>query len=118
MSIISAHLSSKIWSFNSLGRCTHATCCYMLQHAHTCTLSIHIQENTTCISRKRWIEDIEEDIQIMGIRGWRKLCKESVEWKKIAEKAKNPQWVVMPVKEEEDYIYLKMRNFFSNSSCK
>jgi hypothetical protein len=25
--------------------------------------------------RKRWIEDIEEDIQIMGIRGWRKLCK-------------------------------------------
>jgi len=26
--------------------------------------------------RKRWIEDIEEDIQMMGIRGWRKLCKE------------------------------------------
>ena len=26
--------------------------------------------------RKRWIEDIEEDIQIMGIRGWRKLCEE------------------------------------------
>ena len=24
--------------------------------------------------RKRWIQDIEEDIQIMGIRGWRKLC--------------------------------------------
>jgi hypothetical protein len=28
---------------------------------------------------KRWIEDIEEDIQIMGIRGWRKLCKERAE---------------------------------------
>jgi hypothetical protein len=25
--------------------------------------------------RKRWIEDTEDDIQIMGIRGWRKLCK-------------------------------------------
>jgi hypothetical protein len=25
--------------------------------------------------RKRWIEDTEEDIQIMGIRGWRKLSK-------------------------------------------
>ena len=24
-------------------------------------------------SRKRWIEDIEEHIQIMGIRGWRKF---------------------------------------------
>jgi hypothetical protein len=38
--------------------------------------------------RKRWIEDIEEDIQVMGIRGWRILCKERAEWKKITEKAK------------------------------
>ena len=37
--------------------------------------------------RKRWIEDIEEDIQTMGIRGWRKLCN-GMEWKKITEKAK------------------------------
>jgi hypothetical protein len=33
--------------------------------------------------RKRWIEDIEKDIEIMGIRGWRKLCKERAEWKEI-----------------------------------
>jgi hypothetical protein len=38
--------------------------------------------------RKRRIEDIEKDIQIMGMRGWRILCKERVEWKKITEKAK------------------------------
>ena len=38
--------------------------------------------------RKRWIEDVEEDIQRMGIRGWRKLCKERMEWKRITEKAK------------------------------
>ena len=38
--------------------------------------------------RKRWIEDIEEDIQSMGIRGWRKLSKEKTEWKRITEKAK------------------------------
>ena len=38
--------------------------------------------------RKRWIEDAEEDIQTMGIRMWRKLCKERTEWKKITEKAK------------------------------
>jgi len=37
--------------------------------------------------RKRWIEDAEEDIQTMGIRGWRKLSKERTEWKKIAERA-------------------------------
>jgi len=38
--------------------------------------------------RKRWIEDVEEDIQRMGIRGWRKLCKERTKWKRITEKAK------------------------------
>jgi hypothetical protein len=38
--------------------------------------------------RKRWIEDTEEDIQIMGTRGSRKLCKERAEWKRITEKAK------------------------------
>jgi hypothetical protein len=29
--------------------------------------------------RKRWIEGMEDDVQIMGIRGWRKLCKERAE---------------------------------------
>jgi hypothetical protein len=36
--------------------------------------------------RKRWIEGIEEDMQITGIRRWRKRCKERAEWKKITEK--------------------------------
>jgi hypothetical protein len=51
--------------------------------------------------RKRWIVDIEEDMQIMGIRQWRKPCKERAEWKRITEKAKT-QWVVLPVEEEEE----------------
>ena len=38
--------------------------------------------------RKIWIEDVEEVIQTMEIRGWRKLSKERTEWKKITEKAK------------------------------
>jgi hypothetical protein len=38
--------------------------------------------------RKRWIEDIEEDIQSMGIRWWRKLNKEMTELRRITEKAK------------------------------
>jgi hypothetical protein len=37
---------------------------------------------------KRWIVDIEEYMQIMGIRRWRKQCKESAECKRINEKAK------------------------------
>jgi hypothetical protein len=38
--------------------------------------------------RKRWIEDVEEDIQSMGIRGWRKLSKERTVWRRITENAK------------------------------
>ena len=37
--------------------------------------------------RKRWIEDVEEDIQTIGIKGWRKMSKERTEWKNITEKA-------------------------------
>jgi hypothetical protein len=39
--------------------------------------------------RKRWSEDNEDDLQIMGTRRWRKLCKERAEWKRITEKAKS-----------------------------
>jgi hypothetical protein len=39
-------------------------------------------------SRKRWIVDIEEGMQIMGIRWCRMQCKEKAEWKRITERAK------------------------------
>jgi hypothetical protein len=38
--------------------------------------------------RKRRIADVEEDMQIMGKKRWRKQCKERAEWKRITEKAK------------------------------
>ena len=38
--------------------------------------------------RKSWIAGNEEDLQIMGVRWWRKQCEERAEWKKITEKAK------------------------------
>jgi hypothetical protein len=38
--------------------------------------------------RKRWVEDIEEDIPTLGIKGWRKLSMERMEWRKITKKAK------------------------------
>jgi hypothetical protein len=39
-------------------------------------------------SWKRWIAGNEEDLQIVGVRWWRKQCEERAEWKKITEKAK------------------------------
>jgi len=38
--------------------------------------------------RKRWNVDIEEDMQIMGIRRCRMQCEEGAEWKRITKKAK------------------------------
>jgi len=38
--------------------------------------------------QKRWIAGIKEDLQIMGVRRWRKQCEERAEWKKITKKAK------------------------------
>jgi len=38
--------------------------------------------------RKRCVEDIEEDIQALEIRGWRKMGKVRAEWRRITEKAK------------------------------
>jgi hypothetical protein len=37
--------------------------------------------------RKRWIVDMEENMQIMGVRRWRKQCEERAEWKRFTEKA-------------------------------
>jgi hypothetical protein len=52
--------------------------------------------------RKRWIAGIEEDLQIMGVRRWRRQCEERAEWKRITEKAKTHSGFVMPVKEKEE----------------
>jgi hypothetical protein len=38
-------------------------------------------------TRKRWIVDIEEGMQMIGIKGWRKQRKERAERKRITEKA-------------------------------
>jgi hypothetical protein len=48
--------------------------------------------------RKRWIAGIEENLQIMGVRRWRKQCEERAEWKKITEKAKTHSGLLTPVK--------------------
>jgi hypothetical protein len=43
--------------------------------------------------RKRWIAGIEEDLQVMGVRRWRKQCEERVQWKKVTGKAKTHSWL-------------------------
>ena len=37
--------------------------------------------------RKKWIEDIEEDLKKIGIKTWRRICNNRAEWRKIIEEA-------------------------------
>ncbi|KDR20542.1 hypothetical protein L798_04993 [Zootermopsis nevadensis] len=38
--------------------------------------------------RKQWIDDVEEDVRTMGVRGWRRIVNDRTEWKKLVEQAK------------------------------
>jgi hypothetical protein len=38
--------------------------------------------------RKRWIDEVEEDLKIMGIRNWHAVAKDRQEWRKILSEAK------------------------------
>jgi hypothetical protein len=38
--------------------------------------------------RKRWVEDVEEDLRKMGVRGWRRTAKEKNEWADVIKEVK------------------------------
>jgi hypothetical protein len=38
--------------------------------------------------QKRWANEVEEDLKIMGIRNWHKMAKGLEEWKRTVLKAK------------------------------
>jgi hypothetical protein len=38
--------------------------------------------------RKRWIDEVEEDLKIMGIINWHAVAKDRQEWRKIVLEAK------------------------------
>jgi len=38
--------------------------------------------------RKRWKEDVERDLQVLGVRGWRELVADRKTWKDIVRQAK------------------------------
>ena len=38
--------------------------------------------------RKRWLDDVERDLQQLNVRGWRRRAQDRTEWKKVVEQAK------------------------------
>jgi hypothetical protein len=38
--------------------------------------------------RKRWIDDVEQDLRTMGMRGWRTKARDRQEWRRVIREAK------------------------------
>ena len=63
---------------------------------------------------KGWKEEVERDLQVLGVRRWRELVTDRKKWKYIFRQAKahsmevhfstgqSPQWAVVPMEEEEE----------------
>jgi len=57
--------------------------------------------------RKRWKEEVERDLQVLGVRRWRELVADRKKWKDIVRQAKAHrglwcQWKKMKKKKEEE----------------
>jgi len=55
--------------------------------------------------RKRWKEEVERDIQVLGVRRWRELVADRKKMERHCSTGQSPQWTVVPMKEEEEQIF-------------
>jgi len=49
--------------------------------------------------RKRLKEEIERDLQVLGLRRWRELVADRKKWKYMCSTGQSPQWAVVPMEE-------------------
>jgi uncharacterized coiled-coil protein SlyX len=52
--------------------------------------------------RQRWQEDVMEDLKKLKVENWKEAAKDRRTWRDLAEKAKNPQSVVVPNDDDDD----------------
>ena len=57
--------------------------------------------------RKRWKEEVERDLQVLGVRRWRELVADRKKWKDIVSTGRSPQWAVVPIEDEENIAFYK-----------
>ena len=58
--------------------------------------------------RKRWKEEVERDLQVLGVRRWRELVAERKKKEGHCSTGQSPQWAVVPMEEEEEEEYICM----------
>ena len=56
-------------------------------------------------SRQRWQEVVMEDLKKLKVKNWKETAKDRRAWRDLAEKAKNPQRVVVPNDYDDVYEY-------------
>ena len=51
--------------------------------------------------RKRWKEEVERDLQVLGVRRWRELVADRKKMEGHCSTGQSPQWAEVPMEEEE-----------------
>ena len=54
--------------------------------------------------RKRWKEEVERDLQGLGLRRWRELVADRKKMEGHCSTGQSPQWAVVPMEEEEEVL--------------
>jgi len=54
--------------------------------------------------RKRWKEELERDLQVLGVRRWREFVADGEKMEGHFSTGQSPQWAVVPMKEEEEEV--------------
>ena len=56
--------------------------------------------------RKRWKEEVERDLQVLGVRRWREFVANRKKMEGHCSTGQSPQWTVVPMEEEEEGIWI------------
>ena len=54
--------------------------------------------------RKRWKEEIERDLQVLGVRRWRQLVADRKKVDGHCSTGQSPQWALVPMEEEDRQV--------------
>jgi len=49
--------------------------------------------------RKRWKEEVERDVQVLGVRRWRELVADRKKMEGHCSTGQSPQWAVVPMED-------------------
>jgi len=61
--------------------------------------------------RKGWKEEVERDLQVLGVRRWRELVADRKKMEEHCSTGQSPQCAVVPMEEDDDYTVVFTRSF-------